>query len=143
MHCPVAKDRPWLKSHPSYDCLLLGIQKAQVFNFIFISLNRCSAFYVSKLEDVDGLCHLVDDEDEQTVGHGMDREDIYYIKEVGNLINISIGEFGLQQRAPRKKTHRSYRKFYFNEFVTNLLHDNTESNKNLPPTSEKKWDHFF
>jgi hypothetical protein len=83
--------------------LLLGIQKAQVFNFIFISLNRCSAFYVSKLEDVDGLCHLVDDEDEQTVGHGMDREDIYYIKEVGNLINISIGEFGLQQRAPRKK----------------------------------------
>ena len=25
---------------------------------------------------------LVDGEDEQTVGHGMDREDIYYIKEV-------------------------------------------------------------
>ena len=34
---------------------------------------------------------LVDGEDEQTVGHGMDREDIYYIKEVGNPINISRG----------------------------------------------------
>ena len=59
--------------------------KGPSFNFNFFKfLNRCSAFYVSKLEDVDGLCHLVDEEDEQTVGHGMDREDIYYIKEVGN-----------------------------------------------------------
>ena len=38
--------------------MLLRIQKAQALISISLFLNRCSAFYVSKLEDVDGLCHL-------------------------------------------------------------------------------------
>ena len=43
-----------------------------------------------KAEEIDGIiteCHLVEETDTHTIGHGEDREDIYYIKEVLPRIN--------------------------------------------------------
>lgn len=60
-------------------------------NFCTLSGAECEAFYIE--EKAAGNCHLVNEDQEtvnRTIGHGQDREDIYYIKQmVGSTITMT------------------------------------------------------
>ena len=72
---------PPIFTFPKYICFVLKRIQTETNEVVTVCI------FFSLFEGIRGdknqiFRTLVDGEDEQTVGHGMDREDIYYIKEV-------------------------------------------------------------